>query len=275
MSDMKTSQVVSFRNPKHEAQFNRDGFIVLEETINQESLEELRTFYLESQQFYMGDNYESTFEPSLLKAHRNDVFCIFNLHTQDIASKLFIDYELYYGGLGVKNKQTPNSYLELHQDNTMVPYSSTRTGITLWFTLDECANENGCLQIYPGSHLINRNPRSTAQDFAYKENYDEIVGSRLIDAPVNKGQIILMDQALIHRSLANVSSSNRIAYMGMYKPIETELVYYLDNAFDSSLLDEYRVPKDFYIQQNLGQPPSSGSHIRTVNKVTNAFPCQF
>ncbi len=252
----------SFRDPEHQQRYARDGYLVPEGVrLPEDALAALEKFYLDNRHHYADLRYTSTLALVGAHEHRASADQVFRKATSACVRELLDGYRQYYGGLGVKAPTGETAVLELHQDLTMVPYGEGRCGVTLWVPLCDVSEDNGCLQVVPGSHLVNRRPRGPGMPFAYRTEADLVV-RQLVSLPVRRGQVVFMDQALIHRSGPNHTPDVRVAAMGMFRPSEASLVYYhLVRGEDGPLLHRYTVPEDFYLHHSLGSRPETGEYV--------------
>lgn len=72
---------------------------------------------------------------------------------------------------------------------------------------------------------------------------------------MNRGDMLIMDQSLIHCSVPNNSDLIRVAVMGMYKPKEDDLVYY-NYLPETEDVEVFKVKNNFYLKHTLGNRPN-------------------
>jgi len=113
--------------------------------------------------------------------------------------------------------------VKAHQDGSYLHTDPLKIA-GIWVALEDCNENNGCLQFVPGSQnsplatRLIRNPNKEEFDagkfliytngmasYGYKE--DEYVS-----AMVKKGDAILIDGLVVHRSSANLSPNSRHIY---------------------------------------------------------------
>lgn len=261
-----------FKDAELGRRFDEKGFVVLDEALDEAMLGRISDHYERHRDRYLFRRYISTMEMDD-EEHRIGTSDLFFEATHAIADAIFSDYVQYYGGYGVKHPTGDASILSLHQDLTMVPYDAPRTGLTLWVPLSDVDHANGCIQAVPGSHRLNRCARAPGMDYAFSDIEEWICDELLKCVPMKRGQVLVMDQALSHRSGPNGSERPRVAIMGMFRPRETRLRYYLLNEEDpSGTIDVYEVPDDFYLRQRLGDKPYAGELKGRIPRVTTPFP---
>ncbi|MGB3182038.1 MAG: phytanoyl-CoA dioxygenase family protein [Cyclobacteriaceae bacterium] len=248
-----------FNDSRLQEKFLEDGFLVLDETINDEGLAYLTGFFVQNKDRYGRKTYISTIELKDLE-HRAKANELFKYVTKPIADKYLYNYKQFYGGYGVKLTTADDSILSTHIDTTMVPYEGNRTGITMWIPLIDVNETNGCVHVVRGSHKYHRLPRAQRCSFPYQDYVDVIEKNFMEPVPVKRGQVFIMDQSLIHRSGPNNSEYVRVAAMGMFKPEEEKLVYYNRVSENSEVdLEVYEVEDDFYLRHMLSTTPKEGN----------------
>lgn len=115
----------------------------------------------------------------------------------------------------------------LHQDQYYLRVEPG-TCVAAWLALDDCDEENGCLQVVPGSHqlpVLCTVPADPAQSFT-----DVTVpvpdGMRVAPVRMRAGDVLFFNGQLIHGSYPNTSSNRfRRSLIGHYVVGEAEKVY--------------------------------------------------
>jgi phytanoyl-CoA hydroxylase len=104
-----------------------------------------------------------------------------------------------------------------HQDQH---YLRVRPGtcVAAWMALDPCDEENGCLEVLPGSHdwpVLCTVPADTTQSFT-----DVTVplpdGVELVPVPMEPGDVLFFNGSLVHGSKPNRSDRFRRSLVGHY-----------------------------------------------------------
>jgi ectoine hydroxylase-related dioxygenase (phytanoyl-CoA dioxygenase family) len=120
-----------------------------------------------------------------------------------------------------------------HVDSTFLYTEPTTSAIGLWFALEDCTLDNGCLWIAPGSHkkfklgkrFISSNGKTKmiqlegANGEPTKEEY--------VAAPVSAGSLVLIHGLVHHKSGPNLSKKSRWIYT--FHMIDGALNYPEDN----------------------------------------------
>jgi len=114
----------------------------------------------------------------------------------------------------------------LHQDQY---YLRVRPGtcIAAWMALDRCDEENGCLQVVPGSH---RWPVLCTEKADTNQSFTDVTvplppGQQTVPIIMDPGDVLFFHGQLVHGSLPNTSSDRfRRALIGHYIAGEAEQV---------------------------------------------------
>lgn len=119
-----------------------------------------------------------------------------------------------------KNPKVGGEY-PAHQDSSFLITEPEVALAGAWIALDDATNENGCLEFIPGSQSIpvnrkfvrNQNRKSSTDLLMAFEGpnivYDE---NMFVQVPVKKGGLVILDGAVVHRSLENKSDKPRWIY---------------------------------------------------------------
>lgn len=118
-----------------------------------------------------------------------------------------------------------------HQDGQYWPIRPRAT-VTAWIALDEVGEDNGCMRVIPGSHLLG--------DFSHDvSDREDLVLNNVVNDPrldlstvrnieLAPGQFSLHDANLVHGSLPNRSGRRRAGYAIRYMPATS----HYDRAID-------------------------------------------
>ena len=107
-----------------------------------------------------------------------------------------------------------------HQDlGVLLPEADTATVLSCWVAVTDADEENGCMQVVPGSHrneLLNHCPGEPQTGIP--EHLLSLDGA--VPLPMRAGSVLFFGQRLIHGSLDNVSEDRvRISMDLRYQPV--------------------------------------------------------
>jgi ectoine hydroxylase-related dioxygenase (phytanoyl-CoA dioxygenase family) len=193
-----------FKDSKHQEEFEKNGFIVVD-FYSPAEIEEVKALY---RNLHPKD--EKGFFPSAYskdKKYRETT----DKELQRIGSKKFeellVDYQIINGCFIVKSPGQ-ESYLHVHQDMTLVDESEF-TGMNIWTTTVDLNDENGVLYLLLGSHRFFPTYRGHTLPGFYDPIQEEIK-DYMTPYYLKAGQAIIFDQSIVHFSPPNTSDEVRI-----------------------------------------------------------------
>lgn len=113
-------------------------------------------------------------------------------------------------------------FISWHQDSTYWELSSPEV-VTAWVALTPSRPENGCLQVVPGSHLLEQVPHRDTYDADNMLSRGQQIAvdvdpSQVVDVVLEPGQMSLHHVRIFHGSEPNRSKSRRIGFAIRYIP---------------------------------------------------------
>jgi hypothetical protein len=193
-----------FRDAAHQEQFERDGFLLLP-FYNMHEIAELNGLY-----YRLHPKDEKGFFPSTFskdKTYRTVADAEIRRIGTRAMEHYLEDIKVMCGSFIVKSPG-PESAMCVHQDMTLVD-ESKYVGINIWVPLIDLTDENGTLEVLPGSHRIFPTYRGSTVPGIYDECSEEIK-KYLVRLYPKAGEAIFFDQSIIHYSDANLSDGIRI-----------------------------------------------------------------
>jgi hypothetical protein len=111
------------------------------------------------------------------------------------------------------------SKVEWHQDNGVVlPEADEATILTVWLALTDATEQNGCMQVIPGSHRDGLKDHCPVDQLRIPDALLEL--NRAKSLPMKAGSALLMNQRTIHSSTDNVTEDQvRISFDLRYQPV--------------------------------------------------------
>jgi hypothetical protein len=148
------------------------------------------------------------------------------------------------------------SGLYVHQDWMYVDERRGDRTFVAWIALEDIVGHNGQLQVLRGSHLLPRSPRGTGLIAEWLQQEDAI-RERLIAVPLEAGECVVFDNALVHASFPNHTTTPRAAAAVGLGPRGVPLVHFRREGDGAAV--RYDVDPDFFCthtpQGLLEEPP--------------------
>jgi len=159
-----------------------------------------------------------------------------------------------YGGMFVVKPKGKNGHLPPHQDWSFVS-EKIHWSLNMWCPLDDVNEQNGNMQMLPGSHRF----MQTIRGFNTKDQYSrqkEMLNNLMVNVPMKKGEIIFFFHGIIHGSTKNLNEQDRVS-IGLslkQKNATTYFHYYNEVTKDVYV---YQTQLDFYKNFTGGKIKSS------------------
>jgi phytanoyl-CoA hydroxylase len=93
--------------------------------------------------------------------------------------------------------------------------------LTVWTALDPATRENGCVQVYPGTHRHLMNPSHPSGFLTNKQIEDLTAKKEPVYLEFQPGEAVLLNNWIVHGSEGNRSSKSRRAFSVCYMDAET------------------------------------------------------
>lgn len=227
-------------------EFHRDGYVLLEDVISESELAPLEEVY---QQFMRGEvsgmgrdfcdmsgPYTRAFEDFqivnavLPRVYRPElVGNIYERRARSISLQLVgatatLDYDQFLA----KRPQKGGAKFAWHQDLGYWPRTPTETlTATVSLALDDAREDNGCLQVVPGSHrepklrphrpMIRTNPTTGAREEGHTLTIELAPEDRIVSLPVKRGSVSVHNERIVHGSPGNSSDRWRRTYIVAFR----------------------------------------------------------
>ena len=242
---------------KRQADFERDGYLVVQEALTAPELDELRA---EATQICRGELGEIAGVVPARPGESDEAvlsryLCIHQPHKTSKLAESYIGHAAVVDVLVEligPNVKCMQSMLFIkaagkpgqawHQDEDYIP-TRDRSLTAAWMALDDATVENGCLQVIPGSHRHgilwamkeNDDPEFDCNDESYGFPYADSDG---VPVEVSAGSIVFFNGYLLHRSLRNRAAGGfRRSLVNHYMSAE-------------SLLPWRHPPEDVFVAQH-------------------------
>lgn len=255
-----------FIDNKLNEQFINDGYVILKKKLNID----FNNVY----QFFnsLESNVDNKFYSSIWSnniEYRRLVDAKIKELIAPFCNEYLNEYVPFFSDLLVK-KPSINHKLNWHQDWTFID-ESKHTPVFFWCPLQDVTKRNGCLMILPKSHQYFNEIRGSnipsGLDYkkldAYEKKYAQYI-------ELEKGDVFMFNQSLLHASLPNRSFKNRLA-LGLYcVPKNIPLLHYhldvetkkiLKYEIDLDFINNFSKNQDFKYSIEQGNMPKPNGNI--------------
>ncbi|KAA1164818.1 hypothetical protein EU508_00895 [Pseudoalteromonas fuliginea] len=242
-----------FKNNIDNDLFSKQGFII-KKLLSDEDVLQLKALYDN-----VADHHAFPFTATVLiqntplreYVHR-EIRSVFSSRIRPILE----NYRLVVGSFASKKANSEHSKVALHQDITFIENEGKYVGLSIWCPLVSVNANNGWLGVVPGSHHFNTDYRD-ASVFAYPNLVETIENEYMTYLSMQPGEVLLMDNRIIHGSPSNKSHHDRVVTAGVAVPVESNLIYcHRDYQNAPEKIEIYDVEEGFYISHQLGCRPN-------------------
>lgn len=164
-----------------------------------------------------------------------------------IAAQL-VDHETFLHNF-VMNWPGPDGGLRLHQHSAVVDETRHRSQV-VWCALNPSTEANGTLHVVPRSHRVQLTHKAEQGPAWFDAIEEDLLEHHLHSVPLDPGQALVFDNALLHCSFANRSDEPRITAVATAAPRSADLRYHLWRG--DGRLDVYRLEPSFFIDAVAG-----------------------
>lgn len=256
--------------PAEKSAYERDGFHIARTLFSPEEVATLRSHYMQMHAEGGGGFAEGSVDmaspeplrryPRLMQMHRGDPKSMdymlddrLRKHLTDLMDlePFAVQTMMYFKPAGAKGQA-------LHQDNRYLRVQPG-TCMAAWLALDDTDEENGCLQVVPGSHKLDMlclKQADLGQSFTW-DTVDIPPGMNVVSLEMKAGDVLFFNGSVIHGSGPNVSKDRfRRIVVGHYISGEAEKVahwYFPIYRFDRTQVElaanEQGGPCGEYVQE--------------------------
>ena len=177
--------------------------------------------------------------------------------------KYFTDYQPF-GGAFLFKVPSEESDLAIHQDWTIVD-EEENLALNCWVPLQDINEQNGALHIVPGSHYDKYHSlRSPTLPFFFSGNDKDAVKAA-IPMYVRAGTAVILNQSVIHGSVANRSSAIRKAITAGVKSKGAQMYFHYKIPGEDKL-EVFKMDDSFLISfknffEDIGKRPYLGESV--------------
>ncbi|MFT5780621.1 MAG: hypothetical protein ACI837_003584 [Crocinitomicaceae bacterium] len=267
-----------FKDIELQNQFEEDGFVKLKvfsaQTI--ETLNSMLTGYFPDQvDAFFASSYLDDYD---LKKEMSDK--IIEVIQSEIADK-FTNYRSIGAAFLIKGIGK-SSEMPMHQDWTIVD-EHQYFAINLWIPLMNTTTENGTIEVMKGSQKWNQALRAPSLPFPF-EGHQERIKKSLTIVEAELGEVVVLNQAIIHYSKPNLTREIRPAITAGIISEKAPLIFHYRANKEDDKVELFEQEDDFLLRfenfhQTIFERPknacSKGFKPYTIPEVTNETLDQF
>jgi hypothetical protein len=245
-----------FKDPKTEREFQKNGYVILP-FLNDDEVTSLKNSYFntlnESGGIHAGEksddeiSYDLTFINKNVKYKKN----VFKMIT-DVFDKNYKNVLDNYKPIIANyiRKKENGGEVPMHQNWAFANEMKCST-VTIWCPLTDSTKANGTFQLVPGSHKRFGKTRGPMIPSELLKIEKEIIGNYMIPIEINAGQMLILDDSIVHYSAPNTTDGLRLAIQLILIPKEENSIhYYYDREKDNGLVEVLDVDHEFYMSFN-------------------------
>lgn len=153
--------------------------------------------------------------------------------------------------------------VDLHQDWEYVDERYHR-GYGVFCPLDEAGPHEGGIHVIPGSHRWRDDHRGSGFDDPFSDVKDEIIERGSVAVPLEAGQALIYDNALLHHSTPNRSARPRTVVASVIVPPQAPVIHL--HSTDARTAEVFEIPasSDHFTGATFGSRPA-GAPTRVVD----------
>jgi ectoine hydroxylase-related dioxygenase (phytanoyl-CoA dioxygenase family) len=255
-----------FQDKQLSNQFSKKGFVILDLLDNNEFLQ-LESLYKNLFNRYqkVKSNTKSDYDLSFFKQSGEVKKQIFDEMWAFFEQKIkhyLPDYEPLI--INMFNKQPGTGEVPIHQNWTFVD-EDFYTSVSVWIPLCDVSRKNGTLEVIPGTHLNISKFRGPSIPWAFKGMEKLLKEKYMQPLVLKKGQVSVLDDAIIHYSADNYSDTERPTVQLILKPKNALSLHYYTNNIQSGILNKYLVDASFFMDFDMNSENINAPLIETIS----------
>jgi ectoine hydroxylase-related dioxygenase (phytanoyl-CoA dioxygenase family) len=192
--------------------WNRDGYLGPLDIYSDEEISEIRSYFDELLASTLAAGKDSYSISSAHLKHERVWEILANPRIVACVRDLLGDHVVGWGSHFFCKLPGDGKRVDWHQDCSYWPLTPTKS-LTVWLAIDDADKENGCMEVYTGSHhfgLIDFDASDTASGNVLDQSikHPEKYGTYGL-TPLRAGQISIHSDLLVHGSEPNLSDRRR------------------------------------------------------------------
>lgn len=254
--------------------FDKDGYVIIDLLDPEQVQSFIRQYYdLESMRGGMRKEYdvqfddqkEITYEFTFIDSNIDYKKTVFNKVVETfkpLVDKYLIDYQPIIANYIHKTSQ--KGEVPMHQNWAFVD-EWKHTSISVWCPLVDSNEQNGTLQVVPGSHKRFAPVRGPLIPWELEHLKKEIIEEYMVPMNLKAGQALILDDSIIHYSAPNMTDGLRLAIqLIMIPPGTPSIHYHMTEENGKKLVKVYEVDHEFYMQFHPWLKPKEQKLVKTL-----------
>jgi Phytanoyl-CoA dioxygenase (PhyH) len=237
-----------FVDPVIDREFASRGYVVMP-LLTPDDVQALLEVRRSTGRALSSDLYLSVYEPDV--RYRRQIQSEINEVVQPRALSLLQGYKNYLSFFVDKRANSEEATVPIHQDATLVD-PSRHVSVHLWVPLVDVNEDNGCLQVFPGTHSLVNHVCTMLPGASPYDGVMALLGSECgVRLPLAAGTGLFIDGRLLHGSENNRTAVDRPATLGVYVPQDCTGRWYVRRDASTSI-DVMEVEDAFDVQVTRG-----------------------
>jgi len=159
--------------------------------------------------------------------------------------KVFTNYACF-GSTFLTKEGGSKGELYMHQDWTIVD-ETKHLSLNVWSPLQDTNEENGTIEVVPGSHKWHDVLRAPSLPFYYSD-YQQEMKKKLLLIPTKATEAVVLNHAVIHYSKPNKSSEIRLAVTTGLKTKDAPMLFYYWDKDKPNEIEQFNMEEDFLLR---------------------------
>lgn len=255
-----------FVDPELNEAIVQSGYVVLRQVLDSTALEALRERYEQNKPAEANAFAISNWTQS--ESYRERSHQIIVKVIGELASRYLKDYRPLMGVFAVKQSGEGSAML-MHQDWSLVD-ERTYTSVSFWCPLQSTNRNNGNLQVVLGSHLDLGGVRGVNVPPPFDAAMEiELRKQRLMDLPMELGDVVVFDHRLIHCSPDNLSGKERVSAVLALVPEEAGVVHFYQEPEPGGGIEILAMDSSEFYRLNFFDHPNRPVHLGKLGYLTH------
>ncbi len=236
-----------FQEPQLQASFRKDGFIVLD-MLSEAEFDSLRLLvrdlHLEGQA--TASNQDTSYRLSFFSdsaEYRKKIFDEVSNFVQPFLDRYLCAYHPLM--VNIFNKEPHTGEVPVHQNWTFVDETVYRS-VSVWIPFVDVTRENGTMELVRGSQDGVSGQRGPLIPWAFSHMVDVLKQRYMEPLNLRAGQVAIIDDAIIHYTSENNTSSDRMTVQIIAKPRGARALHLHRPHPDADHLEVFEVDSGFF-----------------------------